>query len=228
MVALEADLSDSNTMANAMHIGVLPRGRSIEGELSAALASQLQRTVAAGGLQMASFRPLKPFMATIVLVMMEYAKLGYSPEFGLDLYFAKRSTEEAKPVVGLESLEGQMRMMDGLSNALQQAMLKTTLDDMASGKVGPAVGRLISAWRNGDAQMMNELLVAESRRLPPALVREFEERFLATRNRVMLSGVEKALDRADVLFVAVGTLHLIGPGSLTELLEKKGFVVKRR
>jgi uncharacterized protein len=227
-VALEADFSDPNAMAAAMQIGTLAQGRTIEGELSAGLASQLRRTVAARGLQMASFRSLKPFMAMLALVSMEYGKLGYFPEFGLDLHFAQRAKAEAKPVIGLESIEGQMRMMDSLSKPLQQAMLKITLDDMASGNIGPVAGRLISAWRIGDAQTVHEVLVAESKRMPPALDREFQEKFLGARNRVMLSGVEKALNGTDKLFVAVGALHLVGPGSLTELIEKKGFAVKRR
>jgi uncharacterized protein len=227
-VALEADFSDPNAMGAAMQIGTLPQGRYIEGELSTDLASQLRRTVAASGLQMASFRSMKPFMAMLALVSMEYAKLGYSPEFGLDLHFAQRAKEEAKPVIGLESIEGQMRMMDSLSKPLQQAMLKITLDDMATGNVGPVAGRLISAWRKGDAESVHEVLVSESKRLDPALDREFQEKFLGARNRVMLSGVEKALNGTDKLFVAVGALHLVGPGSLTELLEKKGYVVKRK
>jgi uncharacterized protein len=228
VVALEADFSDPNAMAAAMQIGTLPQGRYIEGELSTDLAAQLRRTVAATGLQMASFRSMKPYMAMLALVSMEYGKLGYSPEFGLDLHFAQRAKEDAKPVIGLESIEGQMRMMDGLSKPLQQAMLKITLDDMATGNVAPVAGRLISAWQRGDAKTVHDVLVSESKRLPPALDREFQEKFLGARNRVMLSGVEKALTGTDKLFVAVGTLHLVGPGSLTELLEKKGFVVKRK
>jgi uncharacterized protein len=227
-VALEADFSDPNAMTAAMQIGTLPQGRYIEGELSADLALQLRKTVTASGLQMASFRSMKPFMAMLALVSMEYGKLGYSPEYGLDLHFAQRAQAEAIPVIGLESIEGQMRMMDGLSKPLQQAMLKITLDDMATGNVAPVAGRLISAWQRGDAKTVHDVLVSESKRLPPALDREFQEKFLGARNRVMLSGVEKALNGTDKLFVAVGALHLVGPGSLTELLEKKGYVVKRK
>lgn len=226
-VALEVDFSDEKAIASSMQIGMLPRGRTLEQELSADLTAQLRRILAAGSLPMESFRPLKPFMVMLALVSMEYAKLGYLPEFGLDRHFAERARLEAKPVIGLESVEGQLRMMDGLSRPLQQTMLKLTLDDMAAGKVAPVADRLISAWRRGDAQAVHELLISESRRLPAALELEFRDKFLTARNRVMLAGVEKALNGTDTLFVAVGALHLIGPDSLTALMEKKGFSLKR-
>ncbi len=226
-LALEVDFSEEKSNAASMQIGMLPRGRTLEQELSADMAGQLRRILAAGDLPMEGFRPLKPFMAMLALVSMEYAKLGYFPEFGLDQYFARRARLEEKAVIGLESGEGQLRMMDGLSRPLQQAMLKLTLDDIEAGKVAPVAERLISSWRRGDAQAVQDLLISESRRLPAPAELEFREKFLTARNRVMLAGVEKALEANDTLFVAVGALHLIGPDSLTALMEKKGFSLKR-
>ena len=226
-VALEADITDEQAVAAAMQIGMLPKGRTLEGELPAELAARLQRTLAASGIPAEALQSFKPYMAMLLLVATEYGKLGYSPVLGLDRHFAERAKTEAKPIISLESLSGQMRMMDGLSQSLQQSMLRMTLDDIASGKVAPMAKHLVSAWREGDAKSVHDLLASESKRLPAALAAEFQDKFLTGRNRVMLAGAKKALTEVDTLFVAVGAMHLIGPGSLTELFEQAGYSLTR-
>ena len=226
-LALEADVTDTQAVQASMHIGMQPSGRTLEGELPSELTQQLNRTVAGSGIPVEALRPMKPFMAMLVLVAMEYGKQGYVPQYGLDHHFAQRAKSAAMPIIALASMEGQLRMMDGLSKSLQQAMLKITLDDIASGKVAPMAASLVAAWRRGDAKALHELLLSESKRLPASFAGEFNQKFLVGRNRDMLAGVEKALARTDTLFVAVGALHLIGPGSLNDLMEKAGYSIKR-
>jgi uncharacterized protein len=226
-VALEADVTDDKAIASAMQIGMLPQGRTLNGELPAELAAQLQRTLSASGIPGEALRSFKPFMAMLTLVSVEYAKLGYIPQLGLDRHFAERAKNDAKRIIGLESIEGQIRMMDSLSKPLQQAMLQLTLDDIANGKVAPMATRLVSAWREGDTKSVHDLMTSESKRLPPSQFAEYQDRFLDSRNRDMLTGVARAMKEVDTLFVAVGAMHLIGPGSLTELVEKAGYAMKR-
>jgi uncharacterized protein len=226
-VALEADITDQKAIASAMQIGMLPQGRTLSGELPPELAEKLQRTLSSSGIPPEALRSFKPFMAMLTLVSVEYSKLGYVPQLGLDRHFAERAKADAKRIIGLESMEGQIRMMDSLSKPLQQAMLQMTLDDIANGKVAPMATRLVSAWRQGDTKSVHDLMMSESKRLPPSQYAEYQDRFLDSRNRDMLTGVAKAMKEVDTLFVAVGAMHLIGPGSLTELVEKAGYSLKR-
>ncbi|MFN0038716.1 MAG: TraB/GumN family protein [Burkholderiales bacterium] len=225
---LETDFSDTRGQAEALGIGSLPAGKSLFSELPVDLSNRLSRALEANTIPADAFRPIKPFMAMLALVMMEYAKLGYLPQHGLDQHFAVRAAAEAKPVIGLESMGEQMRMLDELSTPLQNAMLDLTLKDMESGAMAPLTRKLVDAWRRGDAEAVRALLETEEKRLPPALAAEFHEKFLTSRNRVMLAGIERALKSADRLFVAVGALHLIGTDSLLEMLGRKGFQIVRR
>jgi hypothetical protein len=227
-VALEADIGNQESALAAMQIGMLPEGRSLDRELPADLYAALQRTLAANNLPVEAIQKLKPFMLMLTLAQMEYGKLGYVPEFGLDVHFTRRAAAEGKPLIGLETIEAQMRMMDGLSVPLQQAMLKMTIEDIDAGRLAPMVARLISSWQDGNARAVHDVLHSEQARLPAPLVAEFREKFLTERNRRMLAGIQKALVGCDTLFVAVGALHLIGPDSVTEMLEKKGFTLTRR
>jgi hypothetical protein len=227
-VALEADLGDQEAALTAMDIGMLPQERSLDRELPADLYAALQRTLAANGLSVQAIQQFKPFMLMLTLAQLEYGKLGYVPESGLDMYFTRRAAAEGKPLIGLETIEGQLKMMDGLSVPLQQAMLKMTIEDIDAGRVAPLAARLISGWQDGNAQAVRDVLDSEQARLPAPLAAEFHEKFLTERNRRMLAGIQKALVGCDTLFVAVGALHLIGPDSVTEMLAKKGFTLTRR
>jgi uncharacterized protein YbaP (TraB family) len=227
-VALEAEIWNQDAVLSAMQIGVLPAGRSLERELPAELYAKLQRTLAANNVPPEAIRQLKPFMAMFTLVQLEYMKLGYVPEAGLDLHFAQRAVAEGKPLVGLETISGQMKMMDGLSAPLQQAMLTMTLEDIGAGSMAPMANRLVSSWRTGDALTVHEMLDSEASRLPAPLAEEFREKFLGRRNRAMLAGIEKTLAGSDTVFVAIGALHLIGPDSIIDLLARKGFAIRRR
>jgi uncharacterized protein YbaP (TraB family) len=227
-VALEAEIWNQDAVLSAMQIGVLPAGRSLDRELPAELYAKLNRTLSANNVPPETIRRLKPFMAMFTLVQLEYMKLGYRPEAGLDLHFAQRAVAEGKPLIGLETIEGQMTMMDGLSAPLQRAMLNMTLEDIGAGSMAPMANRLVSSWRTGDAQTVHDMLDSEAARLPAPLAGEFRDKFLTARNRAMLGGIEKTLAGTDTLFVAIGALHLIGPDSVIELLGKKGFAIRRR
>lgn len=227
-VALEAEIGNQDSVLVAMQIGMLPQERSLDRELPADLYAALQRTLAANDLPVEIFQQFKPFMLMLTLAQMEYGKLGYVPESGLDMHFTRRAAAEGKPLIGLETIEDQMKMMDGLSDPLQQAMLKMTIEDMGAGRLAPMAARLIFSWQDGNAQAVHDLLISEQARLPAPLGAEFHKKFLTERNRRMLAGIQKALVGCDTLFVAVGALHLIGPDSLTEMLGKKGFTLTRR
>jgi uncharacterized protein len=227
-VALEAEIWNQEAVFAAMQIAMLPADRTLDRELPPGLYKQLENALVANNVPIGAVRQLKPFMAMFTLVQMEYMKLGYLPDDGLDLYFAKRGGAEGKQLVALESVESQMRMMDGLSAPLQQAMLRMTLQDIANGNMAPMATQLVSGWKKGDAPAVHEMLNSETSRLDPPLAAEFREKFLNGRNRAMLAGIEKELAGTDTLFVAVGALHLIGPGSVIDLLEKKGFSARRR
>jgi hypothetical protein len=61
------------------------------------------------------------------LVALKLNKLGFDPNFGVDRYLADRAKEASKPIMGMETLEFQIGLIDQLSPRDQESMLLQTL-----------------------------------------------------------------------------------------------------
>jgi uncharacterized protein len=55
--------------------------------------------------------------------------------------------------------------------------------------------------------------------------REFEEKFLYQRDVAMTRKIEELLRQPGPHFIAVGSLHVVGPRSIVEQLKAKGYRV---
>ena len=227
VLVVEADITDTNAMAksaNAMHYAP-PDGlkRHVPGEDYERFRKLLPR-YSIGERQV---ERLKPFMAVSVLVFSEWAREGFLPEYGVDAYFIRKAKAELKPVVEIEGIEAQIRLMDTLSVAENQALFKGTLDALEIGLTGEQVKGMVAAWQNGDAAKL--LAVAREYNERVAGAAQFEEKFVWARHGDMLAKIEGYLNNSkDRYFIAVGALHLAGPRGLIEQLRKRGYVVQQR
>ena len=100
------------------------------------------------------------------------------------------------------------------------------LDEMEGGKGAALLQRLAGDWRRGDLDDLDAyaswcgcLRTAEQRADFAKLVDE--------RNPPMADRIVQWHDEGRVLFVAVGSLHMIGPAGLPALLKARGFAVER-
>jgi len=145
-------------------------------------------------------------------------RLGYHPHLGIDTYFAERA-KDRKRIVGLETIDEQVALFSGMSDTLQEGMLKDALaklDELAA-----LMAKAQSLWRTGDAKAIDELMVAPMRRDFPDVF----QRLFVDRNRKMASAIEGYLKTPGEYFVVVGSGHLIGPEGILDLLQAKGYVL---
>jgi uncharacterized protein YbaP (TraB family) len=85
------------------------------------------------------------------------------------------------------------------------------------------IDKLATAWRRGDTSTL-EALLHDGLSDSPAIA----ERLLFERNRNWVPHVETCLSEAARCFVVVGAAHLVGPGSLVQLLrDRKHTVVQQ-
>jgi uncharacterized protein YbaP (TraB family) len=82
------------------------------------------------------------------------------------------------------------------------------------------------AWRTGNMDKLGAVLLAEERRLPVAMAKEFHLRFLTERNVAMVQRIERMLANGDRVFVAVGAMHMVGEDGIPALLGAKGYEVR--
>lgn len=86
---------------------------------------------------------------------------------------------------------------------------------------------LLDAWKTGDALHFEQELTKLSSADVPDRIQAFWAGLIHSRNRTMLNRMLALSDEYARLFVAVGTLHLVGPDGIVSGLEASGYRVER-
>lgn len=226
VVALEVDPADEQAAVAAAMAAMYTPPDNIGNHLDAQLLAGVIEVCAGYGIPFEQIRQVKPYLLMFMLTALEYQRLGYSPEKGLENHLAQRSQSNGKDIVALESMAEQMQVLDRLSPDLQTAMLQIAVDEISNDEVEGLVTEMIMAWRTGNMDKLGQVLLAEERRLPPAMAKEFHQRFLTERNVAMIQKIERMLLQGGKAFVAVGAMHMVGGDGIPAMLAAKGYEVR--
>lgn len=172
------------------------------------------------GVQPSMFNKMKPWMVGMTLSLLKMQRSGIQPQYGVDFYFFRRARLEEKPVKGLESVEFQADLLGRLSVLNQTEYLRYTLQDLD--RLNSELGKMTDAWRTGDTEALEALLVEGFKEYP-----ELYEAMVVERNRRWMRRIRSRLaDDVPTLFV-VGAAHLVGEDGLVRLLKKEGHLVQQ-
>jgi uncharacterized protein YbaP (TraB family) len=216
----EIDMLEINspiTMKKMMKLGTYSAKDSLRRHISAGTFKLLDTHLTDRGLPTALFEKMKPGLLAINLSSMEALRMGARPELGLEVVYHGKSLKDKKPSGGLESVEFQITLFDELNDRQQDRMLRATLEKIDGTQ--QLLKNLIDAWKIGDIKAMDKLLNEEFKEDP-----KLKDILIDKRNKSWIPEIEKAfLGNENVLFI-VGAGHLVGKGSVIELLEKRGYV----
>lgn len=139
-------------------------------------------------------------------------------EVGMDSYFQNVAALDGKKVIGLESVEQQMRLLTGLGNEETQA--KSLYETCKAGKdvLREGLDSVINLYRQGDLYGLAKMSMKDMTQA------EWTE-MVDLRNAAWAEKLP-AMMKEGSCFVVVGALHLYGPGGVVELLRKKGYKLK--
>ncbi len=217
-LVLELDINSANPMATQALINRI--GRIDEGDLADWLGprdfARAQTLAAELDMDLDRMRPLKPWLAAITVLQVQLARLGFSPDLGVDIHFAERARADGKPVEGLETIEFQLAQFDGLSREEQSAFLMQSLEEAEN--IPEEIDAMMEAWRRGNAGGLASIL-EEGFKDYPALY----DRLVKDRNANWLPRLLELLDGEDDVLIVVGALHLVGSGSVIDMLQRRGF-----
>jgi uncharacterized protein len=201
-------------------VGRLPDGRTFRDELPASVAAELERRLEEFGLPVAAFERMKPWVVALSLSALTLQRAGFSAESGLDLHLQARARGAGKRVIGLETAREQFEVFDGLDREGQEAFVRSTLAELDESAA--RLDEATAMWQRGDAEAMAAMMT-ESMREQPALT----ERLLDARNRAWIPDIEALLTAGEPAIVIVGMGHLVGEGSVVQLLRERGYTVTR-
>jgi uncharacterized protein len=212
--AMEADLDDPKAAALLQ-----PTTRSLRTDLGDAHWNKLVDALGAGTAK--SLEHMPPMIPAILLSMR-----GLPPTTAMDRVLAARAAREQKPIVFLESAAHQLAL---LRKWMDLKALRVMLDQLSTSEQHTRA--MLDAYVEGDERKIVEI---SDREKDQALqhgytAAEYDQEMtelLYDRNASWIDHIER-LHAAGGGFVAVGTMHLVGPRSVLALLADKGYTVTR-
>ena len=111
-LVMELDLDDLDTLSVEnlfVEAGTLPPGSSLQTVLTPAVYELAETRSAEFGLDLAFATRLEPWLVAITLMDLGMNALGFNASRGLEQHLLRRATSDGKQVLGLETLEDQIR-----------------------------------------------------------------------------------------------------------------------
>ena len=212
--AMETDLDDPEAAS-----AIRPTASSLRDALGADYWARLESALGPGTTR--AFEHLPPLVPASALSMR-----GLPETEAMDRVLSARAVGEHKPVVFLEPASRQLAL---LGKWMDVRALKLMLDELPWGEQHARA--MLDAYVAGDEAQI--LALADEERsdalrhgyTAAEYDRELDD-LLYGRNASWIAALEQ-LHAAGGGFVAVGTLHLVGPRSVLDLLAGKGYRVTR-
>jgi len=215
------EIGSAEVQTEMLGSAMLPEGKTLSGILGAeryARADALAREV---GVELSLFDQFAPWFVAEAISQQQLMQLGFQPESGVEMYFMARARTDGKSMAGLETVHDQISIFENMSMDTQADYLLSSLEQ-AHG-LAAEVDSMVHAWQRGDTQWFVEELQSEFGRDP-----RLYQSVLVTRNRKWVPKIEALLNEDKNYLVIVGTGHLVGAGSVIDLLKKDGIGAVQR
>ncbi|MGD8430552.1 MAG: TraB/GumN family protein [Ectothiorhodospiraceae bacterium] len=222
-LVLEADIRGGGTAQAALFVrenGVYPPGDGLDQELG----QKRWQKVAAAADHLEIPREVivrqRPWLAsnTITLAVLHHA--GWSEQLGIEAYLI-REVGPKRPVLQLESIAAQLRLLSGMSEAEQERLLMASVTDMDS--FTQQTREFVDAWKAGDLDAFYKALLEQF----PDDAQGLKKRLLDDRNATMTERIRGLLADGRSHLIVVGGGHLAGPQGIVQRLRDSGVEVEQ-
>lgn len=212
----EVDLAlanDAEVTALVRKLGLYSPPQSLQTKLSSDTLILLKSHLAAKEISFDSIKQMKPWFLSLTLALRELESLEYDAELGVDQYFQRKARALMKPILELESIEGQFELLASDSHHVQELALRSSIEESLQAE--SQINDLIEAWREGDADGMWLAGVSESKY--PELDVQIEK-LIDSRNRQMVEKIKEYLGLKKTTLVVIGALHMGGEQGILNIL----------
>ena len=200
--------------------GISP-DRPLSSLLTAEELTDLSAAAAGAGMTAAQIDIFRPWLAGLTLSVAPLIKAGYDPQSGVEMILKARADAAGKPVHGFETIDKQVGILAGMSEADQLSFLRSTLE--AYDDATTELDAMVNAWATGDVATLEKVSVEEMQAESPAVY----QALLVQRNTDWAGQIQTLLAGSGTAFIAVGAAHLVGDDSVQEILADRGVAVTR-
>jgi hypothetical protein len=224
VLVFETDLDAANSpdfQAKVLSLGIYSDGTTLEEHISKETFALVKNKAAGLGIPMEQVNQFKPWFYSLAFIQLEFMRLGFDPNLGVDRYFFNQAKQDHKKVQGLEPIDFQLQLLTQLGKENEEAFLKQTFQDLDLFTV--KADQLYTTWRDGDTDALTVFMNDEFRGYP-----ELYNRLFLARNRDWLPKIEKLIAQKTNALVIVGYGHLIGSQGLVQMLVDKGYQIEQQ
>jgi uncharacterized protein YbaP (TraB family) len=156
------------------------------------------------------------FLASTRMAINASKGQGMRFELGADATLERAAALSDKPVLGLETLQGQYAMFERVPAGPQQPSASPR-PAVTMGQLASVMGVMQQSWSRGDGEVF-AVLLDDMRANSPAAYRTM----FVQRNAMWAQWIARRLQRPGTAFVAVGAGHLAGSDSVQNKLAMLG------
>ncbi len=222
-IVLEAKLPDpTDQQAQMAMIQKLayPAGETLSQKISESTYKELKQYLSGLGLNLDELNGFKPGFVLSMMTIMEAHKAGLAGE-GVDAFYDKQAKKDNKEVNYLETAEFQLNMLANIGKDSEEKFILETLKEMS--KFEPQLEQLIAAWRTGDINAIDSLILEQAKSKDP----QGYQSMFTDRNRNWIPQISEMLNDKEKELVLVGAGHLAGDDSVLKMLKAKGYSVTK-
>jgi len=215
-IVLEMDMDDPSLQAKIMKDMYLNNGKTIKDFVSeeeyVAIDSLFQNTM---GMPLKMLENVRPFF----LSSMFYPKMIDCPMQSFELELIKVAKVQNEEILGLETIEDQMKVFEDIPLEDQYAdLIRMTEDNLEYDK--NSFAKLLEVYESEDITALLDMMNDENNKT----VSEHQDVLLENRNKNWISKIE-AFVKEQPTFFGVGAGHLAGENGVIQLLRKVGYSV---
>lgn len=213
-VFLEVDMDDPSMNMKMMQLSLL-QGKKLSDMFSDSDYNKLnvffRDTI---GMPLTLLNTMKPFVLFSILTL---KSLPCAEPQSYELTFVKMAKEQSKEVLGLETIEDQMKIFDDMPDSVQVQMVMRYINEFDEQK--KEFAKMVDAYKQENLDSIYEHIMSSPD------ISGSEEVLLFNRNEKWIPIMEAAMQKEKIFF-AVGAGHLGGPKGVINLLREKGYSVK--
>lgn len=211
---MDMDVASMMVLSAAM---ILPEGESLSDHVPAELIGKVEAAMNERGIPPELTQRFQPWAVMVTLNMPEQD----SGQF-VDLVVIEQAKRADILHIGLETVQEQLELFEGMSRQEQLTMLEDTVKHLD--ELDEMFEQMLQAYLARDLDALMRISEESMTGLDPEMVQRFMQKILYDRNQRMVKRMMPGL-RQESIFVAVGALHLPGEGGMIDLLRKQGYKV---
>jgi len=202
--------------------GRLPHGQVLSRMLSPKGLKDLKSALIMTPLDPESVDTMRPWLALMVLgdYQIQNGPLRSFVEEGVDYMLEREAREAGKSIRHLETAESQFEVLLQATPDSDIAGFEADLHELL--KADQTYRRLLDGWTVGNQADLAKVMASEAASNP-----DEKHLLLDKRNRNWLPQIESMMVSKQTIFVTVGAAHLVGPGSVLDMLCVRGWKVQR-